>query len=182
VADSSSLVLTPQQCTDTLSKTVFRTSCYVRKWFGQRLLFRQTTGCRITRELSSDSAVSIQRSTIKWPRSCVPVENCSLVWSKPTDKSYKMGDDYHGHGQTTWFPREVGVQPSDIHRRLLQFVEENACTAQCVHFDTGFHSVSKLHRQLSVRDIATLLKNGSKKPSGSSQRDGSDVQPRTGLC
>jgi hypothetical protein len=38
--------------------------------------------------------------------------------------------------------------------------------------DQGFHSINKLHRQLSVKDIATLLKNGSKKPPRNSQRGG----------
>jgi len=50
---------------------------------------------------------------------------------------------------------------------------------------TGYRASTmarKLHGQLSVSGVATPLKNGSVRPSGNFQGDGSDIEPGRGIC
>ena len=111
------------------------------------------------------------------------MKNCSLI-TKPSDrcawtKCYKIGDNYHGHGQTTWFPREVGVKTVRYSSSVIcNSWKEKACThaALCSFGYVASAAASKLRGQLSVSDIATHLKKGSVQPSRSAQAVVSDVQ------
>lgn len=61
-----------------------------------------------------------------------------------------------------------GVELSDIHCQLLQFVERAPACSTVITWVQSFSTARKLHRWLSMSGIATLLKNGAMKPFGSS--------------
>jgi len=83
---------------------------------------------------------------------------------------------------TAWFLWKKGVTPSDIHYSLSAICGEKShpCNTVLAGYRSSTAAV-KLNRWLSMRGIATFLKNGSVKPSRSSQGDGSDVQSRNGV-
>jgi hypothetical protein len=71
---------------------------------------------------------------------------------------------------------------SDIRYSLSAIYGENSCPCSTVL--AGYRSLTeavKLSRWLSMRGIATSMKNCSVKPSRSFQGDGSDVQSRNGV-
>jgi hypothetical protein len=90
-------------------------------------------------------------------------------------RSRKVVGDYHGQRRTAWFP--LKEDPSDIHRRLYAVCGRKAPARSTVFnwvrsFSSGKETAD---RRLSVSGIAARVKNGSVKPSGSCQGDGSDV-------
>ena len=109
----------------------------------------------------------------------MPVENCWIAWTKVAKwKVIIMGTD-----------RPWG---SCVNKALYckifiagywQFVEqEHLFAALC---SAGYRATAvarKLYRWLSMSGIATPLKNGSVRPSGDFQGDGSDVWPGRGIC
>jgi hypothetical protein len=93
------------------------------------------------------------------------------------DKIRKREGDYHGQRRTTWFLWKEGVNCQIFIVDYLQFLERKHLHTTLCSIRYGASTVArKLYRWLSISGIANPLKNGSVKPSGSSQGDGSDVQ------
>ena len=104
-------------------------------------------------------------------------------WSKRKDQSRNLEGDYHGQRLATWFLWKKALNHQILNVVYVEYVEiKHPQAAPC---PTGYGAspvASELHRFLSMSDIKTLLKNGSVKPSGSSEGDSRDVQLRRGTC
>ena len=90
-----------------------------------------------------------------------------------------MVGDFRGQRWTAWFLWKKGITLSDIRHSLSAIYGEKS--RPCSTVLAGYRSLTgavKLNRWLSMTGIAASLKNGSMKPSRSSQGDGSDVQSR----
>jgi len=93
-----------------------------------------------------------------------------------------MVGDFRGQRWAAWFLWKKDITPLDIHPPLSAICGEESHPYGTVL--AGYISSTeamRLNRWLSVSGIATSLKNGSLKPSRSSQGNGSDVQSRNGV-
>jgi hypothetical protein len=92
------------------------------------------------------------------------------------DESYKRKWDYHGQSWTMWLCRKKVLHRQIFIVGYLQFVKrKHLHIALCSTGYGGSTVARKLNRQLSVSGIATPLKNGSVKPSRSSQGADGDL-------
>jgi hypothetical protein len=88
----------------------------------------------------------------------------------------KIEGNYDGQRWTMWFLWKGDIKPSDIHQ-LSTVCEEKAPACRTERNWVWSSTVArKLQRQLSMNSIATPIRSGSVKSSGSSQKDCSDIQ------
>jgi hypothetical protein len=88
-----------------------------------------------------------------------------------------MESGYNGQRWTRWFLSHEGVKPCEIFIAVyLQSVgRKRVHTALCSPGYGASTVARKLYRQLSITGVTTPVKNGTVKPSGSSEGDGSDI-------
>ena len=147
--------------------------------FRQRLLFRQQRGFP-SRELSSDTADLVRLSTTNCPFSSISVKKCCVI-TKPSGWSERTR-------VANWkVITKVREEPRDSSgKEALNRQIQNAAYVQCVEIKhlqaalcpTGYRAsavASKLHGRLSISGNTKPVKNGSMKPSGSSEGERSDV-------
>ena len=93
-------------------------------------------------------------------------------------RSRKKKSDYMGRDVRRC---SYGLKASNRHIFMVGYLKlANSKHLHAALCSTGSGSSTlarQLHRRLTVRVAAALIKNGFVKPSGSSQKDGSDVYP-----
>ena len=133
------------------------------------------------RELSSDTAVLVHLSTKKWLFSSMPVKNCRII-SKPSGRRERArGAVWKRIIMGRHRPRGSCGTVRYRTSFMCSMWKQRTCRQQCPSGHGASAVAWQLHWRLSMIGIATAIKNGSVKPSGSSEGIRSNVHMR-GIC